>query len=122
MTDDGGIRSLNDGEDVVVDVVASLTVGKDVEGLGESELLTAVHAEVSSHEDNYAALDRPVLDIGAHVGVLDLVKRHGLDFLSDLLESGMFGSRVGHLTGVLVEVDETLTLLPVELHRLVVLI
>ena len=105
-----------------MDVEAPLTVGEDVEGLCESELVAAVHAEVSGHKNDDAALDGPVLDIRVHVGVLDLVEGHGLDFLGDLLEAGMRGSRVGHLADVLVEVDEVLPLLPVELHRLEVLL
>lgn len=103
-----------------MDVKSSVTVGKDVEALSESELLASVHAEISSHKHDNAALNGSFLDIGVHIGVLDFVERKGFNFIGNFFETFMACSGVGHLTVVLVEVDEGLSLLAVELHRLVV--
>ena len=101
-----------------MDVVPSVSVWQNVEGLGEPELflLVSIHAESSHHEDDDWTLDGSLLDVGGHVGVLDFLEGEGLYFFWDLFESGMFGSCVGHPAAVLVEVDELLSLFPVELH------
>ena len=107
-----------------MDVETSITVGDDVESLGESELfcLISVHAEMSDDEDNDGTGDRALLDIGAHVGVLDRFEGEGLYFFGDLFEAGMLSAGVGHPAAFLVEVDEGLSLLSVELHDLVVFV
>ena len=107
-----------------MDVETSITVGDDVESLGESELfcLISVHAEMSDDEDDDGTGDGALLDIGAHVGVLDCFEGEGLYFFGDLFEAGMLGAGVGHPAAFLVEVDEGLPLLSVELHDLVVFV
>ena len=105
-----------------MDVVTSGTIGENVESLSKSELFASIHAEISSHKDDNAALDRAILDVRAHVGIVNFIEGHRLDFFGDLFESRMFGTGVGHLAAVLVEVDESLSLFSVELHGLVVLV
>ena len=107
-----------------MDVEASVAVGEDVEGLGEPELFCfiSVHAEMPDDEDDDGAGDGALLDVGAHVGVLDLFEGEGLYLFGDLLEAGMLGAGVGHPAAFLVEVDEGLALLSVKLHDLVVFV
>ena len=57
-----------------MDVVASLTVGADIEHLSETKLISFIHAEISTNEDNDAPCNWPILDIGSHIGVLDVLE------------------------------------------------
>lgn len=101
------MESLNDREDVVMDVVASWTVGADIEDLCESELIWAIHAEIACYEDENAALNWSFLNIRAHVGILDVVKGERLYFFWNFFESFEAGSGIGHLADILIEVDES---------------
>ena len=92
------MRSIDDAEDVVVDVVATVAVGQDVEHLCESELIGAVHLQVAIDEDDDTAGDGAFLDIGAHVGILDIIESERLDLLSDILEAAVGAAGIGHLT------------------------
>lgn len=104
-----------------MDVEASLAVGADIEDLSKAEFVGAVHAEVAGDEDDDASLDGSVLNIGVHVGVLDVFEAEGLYLFGDGFESFEGLSGVGHLAGLLVEVDESLSWFSGELHDFVVL-
>lgn len=105
-----------------MDVVAAVSVGEDVEHLCESELIGAVHLQVSIDEDDDAAGDGPLLHVGVHVGVLDLLEAERLDFLGDFLEAAVGAAGVGHLADFAVEVSEVHACLAVLLHHAEVLL
>ena len=115
-------QSVNYWKDVIVDVVSSRAVGADVEDLRESELLWPIHAEIATHEDDDAAWEGAVLNIWGQVGVFYVLEAEGLDFFGDVFESDVGGASVGHLAGILVEIDEALPVLAGELHDFEVLL
>lgn len=55
-----------------MDVEAAISIGADVEGLCESELIAAVHHEVSVDGDEDTAWDGALLDVRIHVRKLNL--------------------------------------------------
>jgi len=116
------MRSIDDAEDVVVDVVAAVAVGQDIEHLCESELIGAVHLQVAVDEDDDTAGEGAFLHIGAHVGIIDIFESERLDFLSDILEAAVGAAGIGHLTDFTVEVNEAHALLTVLSHYGVVLL
>ena len=122
MHNDNGWRSNDDAEDVVVDIVAAVSVGQDVEHLCESELIGAVHLQVSIDADDDAALNGALLHVRVHVGVLDLLEAERLDLLGDFLEAAVGAAGVGHQTDLAVEVSEVHAGLAVLLHHAEVLL
>ena len=110
------------GEHVVVDVVAALSVGADVEGLREAELVGAVHLQVAADHHEEAALGRPGLHVGAEVAELDDVVAQRLDLVGDLLEAAVGAARVGHRAALRVEAQQALPLLLRQPHVRVVLL
>ena len=109
--------SVDDRKDIVVDVVASGSVGADVEDLCESELISAVHLEVAVHEDEHAAGNGSFLHVWAHIRIGNLLEAEWLYFLADVLESAVRHASVGHVAVVVIEVDEDLSFVPALLHN-----
>lgn len=94
-----------------MDVVPSCSVGTDVEDLRESELLWPIHAEIATHEHDDAAGEGTVLNVWGQIGVFNVLEAEGLDFFGDVFESDVGGASIGHLAGILVEIDEALPVL-----------
>ena len=114
------MRSLYDWENIVVNVEASTSIGKNVECLGEPKLLllVAIHAKMSHNEHKNWVWNGTLLNIRAHVGIFNLLERERLYFFWDLFESLMFCAGVGHSAAILIKVNELHPLFSVELHNL----
>ena len=116
------VEDVDGGEDVVVDVVAALVVGADVEGLGEAELVGAVHLQVAADGHEERAGGGPGLHVGAEVAELDGLVAERLDLVRDLLEPAVGAARVGHRAPVRVEPQQALPLRLRQTHVRVVLL
>jgi hypothetical protein len=104
-----------------MDVVSSGSVRANVEDLGKSELLRSIQTEIPTHKHDNATLNRTILNIWAQIGVFYVLEAKGLDLFWDIFETNVGWACVGHLTGILIEIDEPLSLLAGELHDFEVL-
>ena len=105
-----------------MDVVAALSVGADVEGLREAELVGAVHLQVAADDHEEAAGQRAGLHVGAEVAELDGLVAQRLDLVGDLLEAAVGAARVGHRAALRVEPQQALPLRLRQTHVRVVLL
>lgn len=99
-----------------MDVVSSGSVGANVEDLGKSELLRPIHTEISTHKHDNASLDGTTLNVRTQIGVFYVLETERLDFFGDVFKSDVGGTSVGHLAGILIEIDEPLSQLTGVLH------
>ena len=100
------MRSHNNGEDVVVAIESSGSVGADVEYLREFELIGVVHAQGAGHEDDEAAVDRAFLHVLVIELIHDFLEAEGFDSFLDLLDASVGVASVSHYARLVVEVDQ----------------
>jgi hypothetical protein len=114
-------KSVNDWKDVIVNVITSSSIRTNVENLGKSELFGTIHAEIATHKHNYTSWKSAILDIRSHISIFDVFEAKGLNFFWDVFESNKSRASVGHLTSILVEINQALSVLTRLLHSFVVL-
>lgn len=112
------VFSNEESQDISLDVVTTVLVLNNIEGLGESEFISVIHLE--STEDKHRVLTRSFEDIQIINLVNDLFITEGFNVLANRLEAVTFSTVVIHLRISTVEVSQSTSFLFALHHSTVV--